>query len=129
MALPALGSLASALITRPGTQTSDHAKDHGLVAQPVSPARLLPRDAGAQPAGTTEPSIAAVRLATRQVEQAVRAQAGSLAFNITEAAGKTMVTVTDSDTGTVLRQIPADEILSLSQAMNNMQGLLLSQRA
>ena len=70
-----------------------------------------------------------MRLATRQVEQAVRAQASSLAFSIDQSSGKTVVTVTDSETGEVLRQIPSEEMLSLSQTMNRMQGLLLSQRA
>jgi len=125
MALATLGAIGNALLPQP----RDPAKDHVLLAHPAPPPRLLSGNAGVQTAGATEPSLAAVRLATRQVEQAVRAQAGSLSFSVEQSSGKTIVTVTDSETGQVVRQIPSEEMLSLSQAMNKMQGLLLSQRA
>ena len=137
MALATLGAVGGALIAQssaqPGaratTQYRDQAKDHVLATRPAPPPRLLPGNAGGQAANAAEPSLAAVRLATRQVEQAVRAQASSLAFSIDQSSGKAVVTVTDSETGEVLRQIPSEEMLSLSQTMNRMQGLLLSQRA
>lgn len=129
MALAALGNAPPAPAgIQPGRPTSDQGKDHVLLAHPAPPPRLLPGDAGGQPAGAAEPSIAALRLATRQVEQAVRAQASSLAFSIDQSAGKTVVRVTDSETGEVLRRIPPEEMLCLAQTMNKMQGLLLSQR-
>ena len=70
------------LSTQPGGQSPYQGKDHVLLAQAAPPPRLLSGDAGGQPASATEPSIAAVRLAARQVEQAVRAQASSLAFSV-----------------------------------------------
>jgi len=129
MAVATLGAIASALIPTPGAQHGGPAKDHVLATRPALPLRPLQGDAGNQVASATEPSLAAVRLATLQIEQAVRAQASSLNFSIYQSAGKTVVTVTDSETGQVLRQIPSEEMLSLSQAINKMQGLLLSQRA
>ena len=129
MALAALGSVGNALIQQSGNPTSDQAKAHAFATHPAVPSRLLPGHAGSQTAGAPEPSLAALRLATRQVEQAVRAQASSLNFSIDQSSGKTMVKVTDSETGQVLRQIPSDEMLSLSQVLNNVQGLLLSQHA
>ena len=131
MALTALGTVGNALLQQGGNPSSDLSKAYAPTAQPASSARLQP---GA-PAntntttGAAEPSLAAVRLATRQVEQAVRAQASSLNFSIDQSSGKTMVKVTDSETGQVLRQIPSDEMLSLSQVLNNVRGLLLSQHA
>ena len=128
MAMAALGAVGAALSQQIGNSTPDQAKAHGVTPHPAAASRLLPDPTG-QTAGAPEPSLAAVRLATRQVEQAVRAQTNSLNFSIEQAAGKTLVKVTDSETGQVLRQIPSEEILSLSQVLNNVQGLLLSQHA
>lgn len=129
MALAALSGLGSAQPVPPGGPSSDQVKTHVFASNAAPQARLLPRNAGTEAAGTSDTSIAALRLATQQVEQAVRAQASSLRFSIEQSSGKTIVKVTDSETGEVLRQIPSDEMLSLPKAINNMQGLLLSQRA
>jgi len=133
VALATLGAVGNAPISQPGaqliTQPRDQARNHVFATNPAPPPRLLPGNAGGQASGTAEPSLAAVRLATQEVEQAVRAQASSLSFSIEQSSGKTIVTVTDNETGQVLRQIPSEEMLSLSQAIDKMQGLLLSQRA
>ena len=132
-ALGAIGASAYAPVAQTGVQSggpsSYQGKDHVLLAQAAPPPRLLPGNAGGESTQAAEPNIAAVRLATRQVEQAVRAQASSLAFSVEQLSGKTVVKVTDSETGQVLRQIPSDEMLSLAQTINSMQGLLLSQKA
>ena len=111
------------------TLSSDQAKTHAFAAHPAAPTRLLPGTSGTEAAGTPQPSLAALRLATRAIEQAVRAQASALSFNIAQSAGTTVVQVTDDATGKILRQIPSEEMLSLPQALNSVQGLLLSQYA
>ena len=131
MALTALGALSPAFLPQPNNplsaQASELAKNHAIAANPAPSNGQLPGKLDSKAA--KEPSLAALQLATRQVEQAVRAQASSLSLTIDQSSAKTMVRVTDRETGQLLRQIPADEMLSLSLAVDKMQGLLLSQRA
>ena len=128
MAMAALGSVTQTSVQL-SAQGRDQAKANGLATYAASSSPLQPANNGTQTANAAQPSLTALRLATRQVEQAVHAQASSLNFSIDQSSGKTSVTVTDSETGQVLRRIPSEEMLSLSQAINNVQGLLLSQMA
>jgi len=52
-----------------------------------------------------------------------------LHFSVHSDSGKTMVTVTDEDTGEVVREIPSKELLNISAKLEEMMGLLFDQRA
>lgn len=51
-----------------------------------------------------------------------------LQFSVHEASGKIMVTVTDKDTGKVIREIPPSEILNLAAKFDEMIGLIFDQK-
>ena len=56
-----------------------------------------------------------------------------LEFSFDEQSGDTIVKVIDSESGEVIRQIPPEEILAISQALNdalaNISGVILHARA
>lgn len=52
-----------------------------------------------------------------------------LSFSVDEASGKTVVTVLDSGTKEVIRQIPSEEVLNRLRNMGNLQGLLFKDQA
>ena len=52
-----------------------------------------------------------------------------LSFSVHEASGRTVVTVLDGETREVIRQIPSEEVLRLSEALAESRGLLLDRKA
>lgn len=50
-----------------------------------------------------------------------------LSFSVHEASGNVVVTVTDGDTGKVIRQIPPKETLKLAEKLEEMVGLVFDQ--
>lgn len=81
------------------------------------------------PADSRKPSADQVRQALSEVQKAVEPVARSLRFSIDGETGKTVITVVDSATKEVIRQIPSEEILAIATAIDRMQGLLLKQKA
>ena len=64
-----------------------------------------------------------------EVRNAITPVAQDLLFSIDEDTGKTIVKVVDASTDEVIRQIPSEEIITIAQALDNLQGLLLQQKA
>lgn len=53
----------------------------------------------------------------------------TLQFQIDPGTKKTIVKVVDTASNTVLRQVPSQEMLDIAQALDRMQGVLLSLKA
>jgi flagellar protein FlaG len=53
----------------------------------------------------------------------------SLQFSIDDDTGKTIVRVSDAETGEMIRQIPSKELLEIARSLDKLQGLLLKQKA
>lgn len=70
-----------------------------------------------------------IRQATEYVAQTIQSLARSLNFSVDEDTGKTVVKVVDTDTGELVRQIPAEEILAIAKMLDKLQGLLIHQQA
>ena len=64
-----------------------------------------------------------------EVRNAIAPMAQDLLFSIEEDTGKTVIKVVDSSTDEVIRQIPSEEIITIAKALDNLQGLLLKQKA
>jgi flagellar protein FlaG len=91
------------------------------------------RDAKAE---TTRQSVAAAQEAppppaphkiesvTRQIDSFLRSQNHQLQFRVDQGSGKMVVTVTDGETGEVIRQVPGEEALKMAQRIEDMTGLL-----
>ncbi|WP_420935268.1 flagellar protein FlaG [Alteromonas sp. A081] len=59
--------------------------------------------------------------AISRVESFLQGQNRNLSFSIDENTKRSVVTVLDSDSGDVIRQIPSEEILMLAERIQNLQ--------
>ncbi|MDP2823781.1 MAG: flagellar protein FlaG [Sulfuritalea sp.] len=92
------------------------------VAQSEAPLQGSPR----QPA----PDRAQLEQAVKEIRQLVKPMvSNSLDFSIDDSTGKTIVRITDSETGEMIRQIPSEEMMDIARSVDRMQGLLLRQKA
>lgn len=53
----------------------------------------------------------------------------SLDFSVDDDTGRTIVKVVDSETKEVIRQIPSQEMLEISKALDGLKGLFVHQQA
>ena len=61
---------------------------------------------------------------TRQIDSFLRSQNHNLNFRVDQGSGKMVVTVTDGETGEVIRQVPGEEALKMARRIEDMTGLL-----
>ncbi|MBT0584959.1 flagellar protein FlaG [Alteromonas oceanisediminis] len=74
--------------------------------------------------------------ATREIEQFLQVQNRSLSFSVDENTDRSVVTVTEAESGDVIRQIPSEEVLRLAERLKDLQadvgssvGVLFNNRA
>jgi len=70
-----------------------------------------------------------VQQAMEKIKVAIAPVAQGLQFSMDEASGRTVITVVDSSTKEIIRQIPGEEVLRMAQELDRMQGVLLRQKA
>lgn len=101
------------------------------VELPGSQGKGLPEGGNTVPpeASSAAPKPQQLDDAVSNINEFVQNLSRSLQFSVDEASGRTIVKVTDSDTGDLIRQIPSDEILAISRAiaesMGEADGLIL----
>ncbi|MEW6513314.1 MAG: flagellar protein FlaG [Pseudomonadota bacterium] len=82
-----------------------------------------------EPAPQQQPQPEQVQKAVESLKQLVEAKApNSLAFSIDDSTGKTIVRITDAETGDMIRQIPSEEMLEIARSLDRMQGMLLQEK-
>jgi len=89
------------------------------------------------PAAVPEPVVVHPQPEPAQTQRAVEAlrklidaaAPNSLSFSIDDSTGKTIVRITDAQTGEMIRQIPSEELLAIARSLDRMQGMLLQQKA
>lgn len=112
-----------------------------LTPQAATPAQAAPVRTGTAPAAPAQPprpegdGLAAqtagkdLHAAVKKIEQLVQPAARDLRFSIDEDTGITVVKLIDTETQTVLRQIPTQEAMEISKALDKLQGLLVKDKA
>jgi flagellar protein FlaG len=102
---------------------------------PRPPAAGVPQvGAGITSANTDTAQVPAspeqVTEAVQQMNRAMRMANSALEFSVDQETDRVVVTMTDRDTGEVVRQYPSEEALALSRYLDSVsQGALLSQKA
>ncbi len=76
-----------------------------------------------------QPPLEQIQQAIDEVRELITPVAQNLLFSIDEDTGRTVVRVVDAETDEVIRQIPSEEILAISKALDKLQGVLLKQQA
>jgi flagellar protein FlaG len=101
----------------------------------AAPARAVPAATPAPQAQksaddkTAQPSSRDVHEAVKKIEQLIQPAARDLRFSVDEDTGITVVKLIDTETQTVLRQIPTPEVIEISKALDKLQGLLVKEKA
>ncbi len=116
----------------------------GPPAPPVAPQGGAPQAAAApQPAAvqvqtlpgqssqaSAVPERAQVEDAVAKVKVQIQSiSSNSLDFSIDDNSGKTIVRVTDRESGELIRQIPSQEMLEIARSLDRLQGILVKQKA
>ncbi len=70
---------------------------------------------------STEERVQSIELAVQEVEAFLQVQNRNLAFTVDEGTERSVVTVKDSESGDVIRQIPSDEVLQLAERIKDLQ--------
>jgi len=66
----------------------------------------------------------ALQEAVEQINDRMRQMSRNLAFSVDDKANRTVITVTNSTTGEVVRQIPNEIVLEVSRSIEDFKGLL-----
>lgn len=75
------------------------------------------------------PTPERIQQAVHDIRRAVEPIANDLNFSIDQESGKTVIRVVDSKTREFIRQIPSEEVLSISHALSRLAGLLVRAKA
>lgn len=75
------------------------------------------------------PSDAELGNVVADLNKVAQANAQGVRFSVDEDTGRTVVKVVDTQTDTVLRQIPSMEALRLWRSIEQMQGVMLRDKA
>ena len=124
MAISSVGNPVANL----GTGTPQPAVPQGgaPAQQAARPEVKLQAPAPSQP----PPERAKIEQIVKELKQLVDPiVSNGLDFSIDDSTGKSIVRITDGETGELIRQIPSEEILAIAQSLDKMQGLLLRQKA
>lgn len=96
-----------------------------------SPKELTPAKSAQESAKSTQKEITREVLdaATKKVQSFVEAKTSELQFAVDDASGVQVVRVFDKGTKELIRQIPSQEVVEMAAALEQIQGLLLKQKA
>lgn len=78
---------------------------------------------------TSQPSQAAINKAAEQIQSFVHSMGRNLQFSVDGSTGYHVVTVTNPDTGEVVRQMPSPELLKIAQSLPQFSSGLVNQKA
>ena len=104
--LTVVGTGNQAKVNQAATRKPEQNKDTGAVDQEAVRERL-------------EDSVS-------QLKDLVQSVQRDLQFSIDDFSGRTVITVLDSKTEEIIRQIPSDEVLALAKNIASMKGVLFS---
>lgn len=105
------------------------AAERSAAATQTAETRVENVKANPQEAAQKVPSAGELQKALEDVAKAVEPMAQNLRFSLDKDSGKTVVKVMDTETNEVIRQIPSEEVLAISQAVDKLKGLLIKQEA
>ncbi|MDR2925184.1 MAG: flagellar protein FlaG [Azoarcus sp.] len=120
----------------PRSSTPQFAEMAGLPAQQSSQAADEARAVGRGQEATNPGSAAqaekleqAVRESVEKLNNFIRPYVTSLEFSIDEDLGRIVVKIMDNETDEVIKQIPSEDVLALTKALDKVAGLIVEQEA
>ncbi len=70
-----------------------------------------------------------LEVVVQQLQDFVQTLNRGIAFSVDQESGKDVITVTNRDTGELVRQIPSEEVLLLAARLSEATGLLVNTEA
>ena len=122
-------SISMQAMTAAPVRDAQTARNQAEASTSASRTANIQQNANPQEPAQGTPDIGEVQKALEEVEKAVAPMAQSLQFSLDKDSGKTVVKVMDTDTNEVIRQIPSEEVLAISKAVDKLKGLLIKQQA
>ena len=120
-------------------QQTGNATNAGSIAeQNVAVKQEVPvEQAKAQPSHTQatvqetqqQPSSRQLHNAVDQVNKTIQTLSNDVQFTVDKETGKEIVKVVDRETKKVIRQIPSEEMVSIAKRLDELQGLIIRQKA
>jgi len=108
---------------RPGPTAGAHAR----TPEPAKEAaKERPQAATAPPAPPAEETVKAV---AQRIESYLKSVSRSLEFRVDAESGHTVVSVRDSETGDLIRQIPNEEVLRFAEMAEDQTIVLIKESA
>lgn len=89
----------------------------------------LPAGGNSLPPSPVPPSLDAVHAAAAAIEQHLRESGRQLLFRVDEITGQMVVTVTNPETGEVVRQLPSEELLRIARDLAQLKRVLVNEFA
>ena len=103
-----------------------------------SGARPQPAEVPVMPVAAGEPrqtraappvEIPKIESVTRQIDSYLRSINRSLQFRLDQATGQMVVSICDTETGEVIRQVPGEEALRIAQRIEDQLSAMLDEKA
>lgn len=98
-----------------------------VASQPASLAQQ--EHVQAQLAAQAMPSRSQLDAAVKSINEAMASLSQQIEFTVDKDTDRTVVKVIDQQTKEVIRQMPTEETLAISKALDKLQGLLIHQKA
>ena len=73
-------------------------------------------------------NAAEIREAVAEINKAMRKVPTSLDFSVDEASKRFIVSVTDTNTGEVIRKLPGDAVLRIAKQLESLKGVVFDQK-
>lgn len=89
----------------------------GVINAPIKDVELNDSNQSEKLAEQATQNIEVIRKAASDLNDFAKQIQTSLKFSVDESSGRSVITVTDSQTGEVIRQIPAKEILAVANLL------------
>ncbi|MCC5857852.1 MAG: flagellar protein FlaG [Ectothiorhodospiraceae bacterium] len=100
---------------------------------PARPQNLVEADRNAPPVQEHAPEapvrVEDVDTAVREINEFVQIIRRDLQFSVDEHSGRTVITVLDSETQEIVRQIPPEKLMKAAENIEQLRGLLFDAEA
>ena len=118
-------SLAAQSLIVPAIKSSTGSDSAGLEI-PKQSTSTVSAEADKSTSGLVDPQV--LSQSVEQLNKMVQGLANGLQFSIDEESKTPVVKLVDLDTKEVIRQIPTEEAISIAQAIDRFQGLLVKEK-
>jgi len=118
------GSMAASADSR-----STGSQVQALARPAVSQMTAVVETTGPTESAQSTPSPQALNETVSRLNEAVQVVKRDLQFRVDDESGRTVITVLDSETEEVIRQIPPEQVLTLARNIESLKGLLFTAEA